>query len=477
MIDKLKEYRVTHNLSEKEMAERLGITIKEYIGIEKGVDIDNKMRGRIEILLEMKSSQKAEIKIPRGITNLTSAFDRINSFLDPYEKMNKTINSSISPISALESLTNSYKPKPIGFDLLSNINKRDYLGFDTLTNSSMFSSQVMATIDSQLKAHESYKTLFDRPTNSGLKTAINSYQSILSTIKTQGDILKDIRNSSVVKTMAELVTENKTGYQNYLGFSSDLSKIVSGSTLLSASYFNIISSNNLTSYNKEPSILDVLSGSTFMLFDKEDDFTSEREIIEQINNDEQLKEEASSFFEELHQIINDDTTNSIETEKVENIFTRFVNWISKTFNKTDGDAKKISEKLFKVLPLIISLSFSYYISVQNQIAHEKTYKELQEIKEVLNKINNKAEYNTEQLLIINQAILDNLNRESSENMVALRDVNLRTRRSAKSKVRAIVLNSQKVIVLNKKTKWMEIIYVDKSDKQPKCGWVKIEYFK
>jgi hypothetical protein len=35
---------------------------------------------------------------------------------------------------------------------------------------------------------------------------------------------------------------------------------------------------------------------------------------------------------------------------------------------------------------------------------------------------------------------------------------------------------QEVIVLDKKVRWMEIIYVDVKDKKPKTGWVWIASF-
>ena len=61
-------------------------------------------------------------------------------------------------------------------------------------------------------------------------------------------------------------------------------------------------------------------------------------------------------------------------------------------------------------------------------------------------------------------------------MIASEDVNLRTRRNAKSKILGVVSASQQVIVLDKKVKWMEIIYVDAKDNTPKTGWVWMESF-
>lgn len=473
MKNKLKAYRKSNGLSKKEMAKKLDIKTKEYKEIENGEDINNDVIGKINALLKGKASnKKAEIKLPTGIPDFTKAFDRANSLTNSHVGINMTINSSIGKASSLFNLTKAYKPEPIGFDLLKTITNQNYIGLDTLTNNSMFSNQVKVTIDNQSKFLDSYNFIFDNQGyNDNIKSAINSHKAVLASIKNVTDPVSEIMKSSAFKSITEIVVNNKTSYQNFIDFSSDLSKIISNSAISNDLYSNLISTSSFLNQNKEPSIVDILSGSTFMLFDKDNDFGNEKEIIEQINNDEQLKQEANNFIKELNQIINDDT-DSIEIEKVESIYSKFANWISHVFNKTEVDAKKIAKILIKVLLFLLPFAYSNYQSDINRIAHEKTQEESKEMKKILIDLYN----NSEKTINTNQEILDKLNSESSQNMVALEDVNLRTRRSLDGKTKAIVLASQRVIVLDKKTKWMEIIYVDMNDNLPKTGWVKIEYF-
>ena len=116
-------------------------------------------------------------------------------------------------------------------------------------------------------------------------------------------------------------------------------------------------------------------------------------------------------------------------------------------------------------------------SYQNKIEHEATQEELQDFKSIIKEHIENDEDNTQKLFDLYQGIFDRIDSKFSQKMVALKDVNLRIRRSTQSKVIDKILASQKVIVLDRKVKWMKIVYIDIKDQKPKTGWVYIENFK
>ncbi|MCB0447980.1 MAG: hypothetical protein KDD03_10810 [Gelidibacter sp.] len=476
MRKKLKAYRKLHHFSKEEMAQKLGISIDEYKQIEKGGDINDKLKKKIKKLLKSKTKKKgSEITLPKGIVDMSKSIDRMTSITtSPIQKMIDQINSPLNQALSLWNVTNIYKQPKIAIDYLKDINSTITIGWNTIDTVSSFYKPIKEATDKQLKAYQGIQAVFGNHSES-IKTAVSMQESLLASFTKPTDPLKSIGKPTLFQSLAEKITKNRTQYESYIGFSSKLVNTLSNSAITSSMYSNWVTADNFIKTDKHPSVLDVLSGSSFTLFDDTDTFNEEREIIEQIDNDPELKEQADNFFDELKQIINDDSKQDVDEERIENLYTKFVKWISESFHKSEFEAKRISKKLFKVIPLI-SISLTLLFTYKNIEAHKQTQKELKDIKSILLKRSAETDQDTNELLEINQKILDRLNSGYSQNMIAIQNVHLRTRRSVKSKIVCVVSAKQEVIILEKKVKWMEVIYVDANDNLPKTGWVWMECF-
>lgn len=468
------------------MADKLRIEIQEYKLIEKGKKVDDELKARIKAILNKVKKKTAEIELPKGIPNLSKSIDRIVGITSPVEEMIRKVNTPLNQAVTLQSIAGTLNTNFTALDYLKDIHSKKDVGLNMFGGIADLSTSMRIATENNLKAYNGFQFVFGNQSNN-LKSAIDINKSLLSTINEPANSLKALTSSIAFQNITDQVKSDKTGYDNYIGFSSALASTLSNSAISGTTLNNFFSADSFITREKEPSILDVLSGSSFTLFDDTESFEEEREIIQQIDDDPKLREQADSFFNELNQIINEDTIELVDEEKVESLFTKFVGWISKTFNKDDVIAKKIAKRFMMVFPYIaflFTLSIAEINAYQNKSEHQKTQEELHETKEELDEVkselrdlSNKVENDNQNLLDLNQKILDRINSESSVNMVALKDVNLRNRRTTKSKIIDKVSALQKVIVLDSKVKWMEIIYVDVKDQRPKTGWVYIENFK
>ncbi|MAT90949.1 MAG: hypothetical protein CMC35_09675 [Flavobacteriaceae bacterium] len=477
MNEKLKEYRKSEGISKKEMAEKLEITIEQYKTIEKGGNIKKSIEKRIRKHLE-KERSTAQVKLPRGLADISTHINQMVKFSDPVQKMIDKVNSPLNHAISLSNISGANTSKFTALDYLRDIDSRKKK-FNVWGDIPGFSTSVKIATENNLKAYQGLQFVLGNQ-SSGINSVIDIQKDMLEAISKPSFTVKNIADPTVIQTISERVNRNTIGYQNYIGLSASIMDAITTPKVSSSIYGNFVLADSFINKEKEPSLLDVLSGSSFTIFEEDERFEEELEIIEQIDNDPKLKEQADSFFTELDQIINDESIEEKDEEEIVSIYSRFVQWISTTFGKTEAGAQKIAQNIFKIFPTIIAIiGISVAISgkVQNKEDHRKTQTLIQQGNEEQNKkiaeIENKQKKNTTLL----QELLNRENSESSQILIATRDVNLRANRSTKSKIKSIVRTSQKVQVLNKKVKWMEIIYKDAKDGEAKTGWVRIKYFK
>lgn len=466
MKEKLKKYRKSNGLSEKEFAKKLNISQEKYTEIKKGAEIEDGLKEKIKNLISNTPRKRtAEIKAPKlptGIADTSKILDSISSSTRSVIEMANRINKPLNQTLVLHNITNNFMPKSIAFDYLNDISK--------------FSTSIKAATNNQLKAYSGLQSVFGNQHNI-MKSNLDVHLSLLEDIsKSSGSFSSttQINNSPLFKTIYETVVNNKIAYENYIGFSSQLVNTISKSTISSSVYSNLISADNFIA--KKPSILDLLSGSTFAALN-DDDFEDEMDIIEQIENNPKYKEKADSIYNEFQQIVNDTNVEKVDEEKLKQLHEGFYLWIVEAFGVKIAKAIKIAIIMFSVLATILTfVSFmnDWQESRDNKIAYQKTLEELQKVKFDLTKTNDQ---NTEKLLKSNEEILERINSEPSQNMVALKDANLRTMRGSRSKIIAVISTSQKVVILEKKVKWIKVIYVDTKDNKLKSGWTEIENFK
>jgi len=467
------------------MAGILGVKIGEYKLIEKGKKLNDDLKARIKSLLK-EEKKTAKIELPKGVVDMSKSMDRMIGISGPVLEMENKVNEPLNQAVALQSISGKVNPNFMTIDYLKDIPSKEYIGLNMFGGTAHnIPTSIKIATESNLKAYNGLQFVFGNQSNS-LKSAIDMHECILIGLSKPSGSLSHITDSIAFQNITDHVKENKSGYDSYIDFSSTLAKTLSNSAISGATFNNFFSADSFVDKAKNPSILDVLSGSSFTLFYDTENFEEEKEIIKQIDDNPELKEQVDSFFNELNEIINDNTTENIDEEKVEGLYSKFVRWISETFNKDEIKAKKIAQRIlmaFPLIALILTLTYARINAVNNKIQHQETQEELHETKEELEEVKSdlkdlsvKVENDSQNLLDLNQKILDRINNESSQNMVALKDVNLRNGRSSKSKVIGKVAVSQIILVLDKKVKWMQIIYVDKNDQKPKTGWVYIEYF-
>ncbi len=479
MRKQLKEYRKSNGFSKKEIANELGIKLEEYKLLEKGKMFNDDLKVKIKSLLSKEEKKTAQIELPRGIVNMSKSINKIVGITSPIQEMMNKVNVPLNQAITLQSIGGSLNPSLTALDYLKDMRSKQDIRLNVFGGIADLTSSMKVAAENNLKAYNGFQIVFGNQSNS-LKSAIDMQESLLANINEPMNSLKAITNSIAFQNITDQIKTNRRGYDNYINFSSALTKTLFNSAISGATFNNFFSADSFITREKEPSVLDILSGSNFTLFDDTESFDEEREIIQQIDDDPELKEQAESFFNELNQIINDNTVELIDEEKIKSLFSKFVGWISENFNKDIGIAKKIAKRFIVVFPFIaffIAISYAEINSYQNKIEHEATQEELQDFKSIIKEHIENDEDNTQKLFDLYQGIFDRIDSKFSQKMVALKDVNLRIRRSTQSKVIDKILASQKVIVLDRKVKWMKIVYIDIKDQKPKTGWVYIENFK
>lgn len=475
MKEKIESYRKGKGISKKKLAKKLDISIEDYKKIKNDTEIKGELGEKIRVLLEKKPKKRnTTIKLPSGIPDFTKNFANLNSISNHYQEMINKINNPLDKIFRLQDFKSINQPKEIGINYLRDIHNKQITGLSSLQELSKFPTSIKIATDNQLKIYKSFDSIFnDQPIS--LKSTIKMHENLWSNVAKPISSFDDMINSSLLETITNTVNRNEIAYEKYLDFNSELIQTLSKSAISTSTYSDLISLDNFKT--KKPSVLDVLSGSTFSIINDNDDFKDDSGIINKISNTPEYKEKADSIFKEFQQIVNEETVEIVDEEKMEQLFARFYTWIVDTFSISVSKAQKVARKYFFLLPTAIAiLSFinSQLTASENKENYQAIQKDLKYIQTGSKNINEK----NEELLKVNKEILKLVKNQSTEqNMIALSDVNLRASRGSKSRIKSIILASQKVIVLDKKTKWMRIAYEDIKTNEPMSGWVHIKFFK
>ena len=496
MIEQLEKYRESNDLSKKELAKQLDISLREYNKILKTpkVPISEELKNKIEVLLSSKTEEKTSnfdnspstIDIPEYQKKLTRTFDNLTGFphQDILKAIYKTSNpykSSLNTVMASTNYINRILPK---FDAWSN--KEVNTSNNHFTNSIAYISATDRSINNNILKLTN-QTLF--PIQSSwffeeigtLKKSVESLNAV-SFAMNQSVKMTDFVNSHVFLTIAESVTKNRELYSDYLNFNSELSKIIYPIAGFNSKLFK----ENL--YNTKDTLnnLDILSGSTFLGYEDYENFDDETDILEKINNDPILKEEANEIFEDVTKILNNYTSSKEDYDfsLLESAYLKLSLWISEKFEKKYEQAQIIAKTFIgnsKLLLLILNIAvINNNISSHNktQTNQEKIIEEQSEAKkrDVEEKIRDERVIKSQELIIKNQEKLSDKLDKIELDLITNRKIILRKSRKDKSKIVGSVQKGQVVKVLEKKIKWIKITSQESKTSIPITGWVKINDF-
>ncbi len=459
MIEGLKKYRKLRKLSKKQMAELLEISKEQYKDIESNKEavISDELAQKINKLL---SSKTASIK-PKKLVGLEN-LDKLNGNLKPFEHIQDKINSipafnnsiinlindpiikALEPTKSMGQLKSSMPTFTIPETLNALITPKtnNYI-WESIVNPLRDVSSINAIIESQKKVQDIFS----------VNSIFNSSNDILKTLE---DINKPFKDFNI---LTETILENQKPFDNYLDFNSKFTSNLIGSSALD-SYF---SKENFLDKDKPLSAIDIISGTTFsghMEFFNEFQKEEEKEIINEIENNPEARNEALEFLSELAEIVEEG--EKVNEEKLEAIYLRVTKWIEKWFKSINK--KALAGKVFIMLiPMAITLSFARYGMIKNSEGQNELSNQIDKIQDDLNETKNNL-------------IKPSFEKLEKLNLKAVMDINLRRGRNIKSKSLLVIQKGEVVSVIDMKRKWMKVSYTDLNNDISVEGWVKMGYF-
>ncbi len=432
MKKKLEEYREKHNHSYQEMANKLNVKESEYRDLERNYELIKDKGLKKKVLILLNSSSRSNISLN-------------NPMLDAMIKMDSRMDAMIpNYIKSLNKITSTTNPNPFGS--LSGIIRKNQEQYNPFSNSLAFlSGAITPSYMSQIKHIAEANSKIDKSISSILKplgVAFAEKNNFMSPSKMVG--------MSMVE-LAMTISENKNKYDRFLNTSKSLSKAVFVNSSLISAFEKLQYSKIQKPFNK----LDYLFGSSFTQYAKDIDFDEDMKLLDEIGADPEFKEKAQSIVREVEEIL---STNSeiVNEDQFDNSLIAFSQWVKKSFGE------KHVKSFFKCFLYLLPFIYGYYNS-------KISSKNLQNTKdEIINKIET-VEKKTDRYI--------NALEKKHPNMIAKTDVNLRIRQRKKSRKLGIVKEGQEVMVLERKVKWMKIVYDDIKTDDSMTGWVYIDFFK